>query len=92
MENPLGNKGCTLLRVDLSLSIIANIYNRPYVVPPPPDKIINDTEKHYRPCYERRIVHRRRGRRIRRRPEAEEPDYNQIRACENIVDDTENAG
>ena len=68
-----------------SSSITAHIHNRPRIVPPPPNEVINDTEQHHRPGNQRRVIHRRRRRRIRRRPEAEEPEHEHVRAREDIV-------
>ena len=78
----------TPLQVDLSLSIVANIYNRAHVVSPSPNEVVNDTEEYYRPCDEWCIIHRRRRRRIGWWPEAEEPYYKRVRTCENAVNDT----
>ena len=62
-----------------------NLYSRPSIPFPPPHKIIKHAKQHHPTRHQTRVIHRARRRWIRRRPEAEEPDYKQINTSKHIV-------
>ena len=72
--------------------LLNNLHHGTFILFPSPDQIIRDTKQDHRPRHQRRIIHRRRARRIRRREKTKDPNHNRIPAREGIVGDSERAG